>query len=156
MTRKHLMLPAAVAVVVAFAFLGASTASGATGATVVNSADCNTVDSGTLCLDLKYESRTRTNPGGVFVFESNGTTLGTFVGSGALAGCTSSDAVRFHNVFVLVRGETQDIRIRDTFVSAFQCSGVGVVCTSVMMFHIANGILVFDRPDGSCEPISTP
>ena len=106
---------------------------------------------------LRYESLTRTNPAGVFVFQSNGNTLGTFVGSGALAGCSSSDAVRFHNAFVLVpdEGTEHDIRIRDTFVSAFQCSGAGVVCTTVMMLHFANGILVFDRQDGSCEPTST-
>jgi hypothetical protein len=154
--RKCFVLPVVV-VLAAFACLGASTASGATGATVVNSTDCNTDETGTFCLDLRYESRTQTNPARVFVFESNGHTLGTFVGSGALAGCSSSDAVQFHNVFVLVpdEGTQHDIRIRDTFVSAFQCSGVGVVCTTVMMLHFANGILVFDRQGGSCEPTLT-
>jgi hypothetical protein len=155
--RKRFVLPIVVVLTAAFACLGASTASGATGAAVVNSTQCNSDETGTFCLDLRYESRTRTNPAGVFVFESNGNTLSTFVGSGALAGCSSSDAVRFHNVFVLVphEGTQHDILIRDTFVSAFQCSGVGVVCTTVMTLHFANGILVFDRQDGSCEPTLT-
>lgn len=158
MLRKRLVVPIVVVLVAAFASIGAGTASGANGATVVNSTECSTDDTGTFCLDLRYESLTRTNPAGIFVFQSNGRTLSTFVGSGALAGCSSSDAVRFHNVFVLVpdQGTQHDIRIRDTFVSAFQCSGVGVVCTTVMMLHFANGILVFDRQDGSCKPTSTP
>jgi hypothetical protein len=138
------------------ALVSSAAAAPGDGAQVTKTRQCDTIESGIVCIDDHIVSNFQVTPSGNTVIIGNSRFDIGFTSSGGACSFEQSGQENFHVVFGPHVSASGDL-FRQEFRFPTLCNGGDIlVCETVMQVHQVNGVLQFQRSSAECHEEPAP